>query len=669
MKALTGKLSAMNYKPLPKLLFLLFFLNSSYLVPAQTSKIDSLINALQTKAQDTNKVNTLQQLARALEGKGRFDSALSFATRSLELSKKLNFKKGQGNAYLILGRTSMSQNNYSAAHHFFDSCITIRQGLNDKKGIATAYISASDVYHMEDNYPQALGQLLKAEKIYDALDDSSAIIYLYYIYGILYLNYGHTEEAMNYLLKASNAYRKQGKWEDLSNNLSTLSMAYLEQGEPGKALLSIKEAMEIRNKMEWSALPDNNLYLAKIYVGIAAKLENEGNYAMAKDTMALALKEMSSIVQGFEKANDYMGKVNSYITLGKIHLGLNRPVEANYYLKKCLDLALQTSNLIETRDSYLYLSKLYTKEGKTADAFANFRNYVLFRDSIANQNTTKEIAYLQMRYASEKQEAIAKALQEKKDAVATGELRRQRIVRNGFAGGFILMLLSAGVFFAQRNKIRSGKKRSDELLLNILPSQVAEELKATGSAEAKLFNDVTVMFTDFENFTQISERISPAELIREIDTLFKAFDRIISNHNIEKIKTIGDSYMCAGGLPVSNQTHATDIVNAAIEVQQFIQQYLQQRIEAGKDPFKIRIGIHTGPVVAGIVGSKKFAYDIWGDTVNIASRMESSGEAGKINISGTTYELVRDQYQCAYRGKIKAKHKGEVDMYFVEKRC
>jgi class 3 adenylate cyclase len=210
------------------------------------------------------------------------------------------------------------------------------------------------------------------------------------------------------------------------------------------------------------------------------------------------------------------------------------------------------------------------------------------------------------------------------------------------------------------------KQKSDDLLLNILPEEVANELKEKGSADAKQFDMVTVMFTDFKGFTKISERLSPSQLVEEIHICFKAFDAIIAKHNIEKIKTIGDAYMCAGGLPVSNKTHAVDVVNAAIEIRQFMQEHLEKKKLASQEVFEIRIGIHTGPVVAGIVGIRKFAYDIWGDTVNVASRLESSGEAGKINISGSTYEYVKDQFACTHRGKIEAKNKGQIDMYFVE---
>ncbi|MBK8552526.1 MAG: adenylate/guanylate cyclase domain-containing protein [Ignavibacteria bacterium] len=272
----------------------------------------------------------------------------------------------------------------------------------------------------------------------------------------------------------------------------------------------------------------------------------------------------------------------------------------------------------------------------------------------------------EMQYDFDKKEAFAKAEQEKKDALALKELQRQKLLRNSFIGGFSTVLVFAGIFFKQRNKIRLGKERSDELLLNILPEEVAEELKAKGSAEAKHFDEVTVMFTDFKGFTQISERLTPAELVMEIDTCFKAFDEIISKYNIEKIKTIGDSYMCAGGLPVANRTNAADVLKAALEIQEYMREHIRKRESEGKEIFEIRIGIHTGPVVAGIVGVKKFAYDIWGNTVNIASRMESSGETGKVNISGTTYELAKDKFICTYRGKVEAKNKGMIDMYFVE---
>jgi class 3 adenylate cyclase len=218
----------------------------------------------------------------------------------------------------------------------------------------------------------------------------------------------------------------------------------------------------------------------------------------------------------------------------------------------------------------------------------------------------------------------------------------------------------------QNLSLAEEKLKSEKLLLNILPNETAEELKATGTAKTKYFEKVTVMFTDFHDFTPISEKMDPEELVAEINYYFSSFDDIISKHEIEKIKTIGDSYMCAGGLPNKNGTHATDTVKAALEIMKFMEETKAQKQRLNRPWFDVRIGIHTGPIVAGIVGTRKFAYDIWGDTVNMASRMESSGEVGKINISGVTYEFIKDEFKCTYRGKINAKNKGMIDMYFVE---
>ncbi len=210
-------------------------------------------------------------------------------------------------------------------------------------------------------------------------------------------------------------------------------------------------------------------------------------------------------------------------------------------------------------------------------------------------------------------------------------------------------------------ELRSQKKKSDDLLLNILPAEVAEELKETGKSEARLYNHVSVLFTDFVDFTQLSERLTPAELVAEIDQCFRAFDEIITRHGLEKIKTVGDAYIAVSGLPTANERHARDVLRAAIDILAFI----QQRGGDGRHRFGIRLGVHSGPVVAGIVGIKKFAYDIWGDTVNTAARMEQSSEPGRINISQATYELVRDDFTCTARGELEVKHKGSMRMYFV----
>lgn len=210
------------------------------------------------------------------------------------------------------------------------------------------------------------------------------------------------------------------------------------------------------------------------------------------------------------------------------------------------------------------------------------------------------------------------------------------------------------------------KEKADHLLLNILPPEIAYELKNHGTSKARHFNNVSVMFTDIVNFSGLCEKLPAEELVAELNYFYCEFDRIVDKYGVEKIKTVGDSYMCAGGLHLQKEFDAANIILAAFEINDFIQAHQRSKISEGKPAIGMRIGIHTGPVIAGIVGLKKFAYDIWGDTVNIASRMETAGEAGKVNISGYTYELIKDKFICTPRGKIEVKNKGLVEMYFVE---
>ncbi|MFH0866617.1 MAG: adenylate/guanylate cyclase domain-containing protein [Bacteroidota bacterium] len=219
----------------------------------------------------------------------------------------------------------------------------------------------------------------------------------------------------------------------------------------------------------------------------------------------------------------------------------------------------------------------------------------------------------------------------------------------------------------QKKEIEKEKEKSDKLLLNILPFKIAEELKVQGHAKTKFFDKVTVMFSDFKDFTVIAQQLDPQDLIAELNRCFVFFDDVCVRHNIEKIKTIGDSFMCAGGIPIKNQSNPVDVVLAAFEMSDFITRLKKEQSFKGRTLWKVRIGIHTGKIISGVVGKKKFAYDIWGDTVNTANRMEQSSLPNKINISGVTYEYVKDFFDCTYRGKIPVKHKGDIDMYFADR--
>jgi class 3 adenylate cyclase len=297
-------------------------------------------------------------------------------------------------------------------------------------------------------------------------------------------------------------------------------------------------------------------------------------------------------------------------------------------------------------------------------------------DSLKTKETAKELE--QMAFAKQ---VLADSLKREEEKLRIqmeheAEVRRKNTTRNIFIISAVFLLLGViGIYrrmvFTRRAKkaIESEKERSDNLLLNILPSEIAEELKEKGRADARNFEKVSILFTDFRRFTEISEKLSAEELVSEINTCFEKFDSICQKYGIEKIKTIGDSYMAAGGLPIPSEDSARNTVLAGLEMAECMVNHKKESDAMDKTSFEMRVGIHTGPVVAGIVGTTKFQYDIWGDTVNTASRIESSGEVGKVNISAATYEAIKDEpsFNYKYRGKIKTKGKGEMDMWFVER--
>lgn len=342
-----------------------------------------------------------------------------------------------------------------------------------------------------------------------------------------------------------------------------------------------------------------------------------------------------------------------------------------------LDSALLITNRLHDADLGLNLlsnkAKLLSNSGQYEEAYHVMDSVYQLSYQMFNQELATSIAEVQERYEAEKKARIITQLEtESLNTQLEKEIAsKQRNLSLGLAGLFLLGGLGFYLRFVTVRKknlvIAAEKQRSEELLLNILPYDVAEELKEYGKSEAKQFDQVTILFTDFINFTQESNHLSPGDLVEEINTCFMAFDHIVERHGIEKIKTIGDAYMAAGGLPTPTPEAAVHVVRAALEMRNFIQERAATRKAQGLPAFAMRLGIHTGPVVAGIVGIKKFQYDLWGDTVNTAARMEQHSEAGKINISETTASaLPITQFSLTSRGTTAVKGKGDMHMYFVE---
>lgn len=344
--------------------------------------------------------------------------------------------------------------------------------------------------------------------------------------------------------------------------------------------------------------------------------------------------------------------------------------------KKSYDLSLVLGDIYKQRRACECLYSSYKALNQGNEALEYHEKMLVLSDSLRSEETSKNLQQMEFSKTILADSIAQVEMDRKIETAHQEELRKKNQTRNISIGigAFILfltLLLYNRLKFVRKSKadLQVEKDRSENLLLNILPEEIALELKEHGKAKARDFDMVSILFTDFKSFTQNAAKLSAQELVKEINTCFEAFDGIIEKYGIEKIKTIGDAYMAAGGLPIYSEDSIKKTVLAGLEMQSFITTRFARKKDENEIRFEMRLGIHTGPVVAGIVGVKKFQYDIWGNTVNIASRMESNSEVGKVNISKHTFDLVKDDPQFTFesRGKIDVKGKGGMEMYFVSR--
>ncbi|MFT3910736.1 MAG: adenylate/guanylate cyclase domain-containing protein [Ferruginibacter sp.] len=539
-----------------------------------------------------------------------------------------------------------------SAIYFYDEALKLSRALNNDTLAAKCLNRIGILNYNAGEYEKAIGNLFSALKIFEHHKDQPRSIRCLQYLGMAYNEQGMYDKAVDYAKQSLEISKSIGDKASTAVGMTNIGSVYYAQGNYDKALEYFQQGLHIMEEME------NQQGIADGLNNVALIYEEKKNSAKALEfhlrSLALA-KDM----------DERRGIAVSYHNIGRVYKTMAKFPIAIQYLDSCITLAKEGDDMAFLKDVYNTLSEVYSDMGNFEKAYQAHLAYSKLNDTLMNAETKRQFAEMNAKYETEKKDKQIGLLNKDKE-IAIERMRKEKIIRYSLIGGFAIVLLFAGIFFCQRNKIKKGKQRSDELLLNILPSETAEELKSTGAAQAKHFDAVTVMFTDFKNFTQTSEQLSATELVQKIHHYYSEFDKIISRYGLEKIKTIGDSYMCAGGLPVPDNANAEQIVKAAFDICDFMKREKLKGKAEHTPYFEIRIGCHTGPVVAGIVGIKKFAYDIWGDTVNIASRMEQHSEAGKINISASTYELVKDKFNCTHRGKIQAKNKGEIDMYFVE---
>lgn len=452
-------------------------------------------------------------------------------------------------------------------------------------------------------------------------------------------------------------------WEDYNPKLSfinnwSISKAYQGEMQEAEALFRrlLKES-EYFESLEYEAKALVNLGTLK---GMTGNLDSAYYFFQRAGEVAV-------------RSDDLDSHVPILINLAQIESMRGSFDEAHFKLDSAQVVAEMTGDLDFVGMVLRAKSEVYENETDFKEALRLLKEYLTAREEVLDEKRIKAVSEMEEKYEAEKNARQIKELEvENLDA----ELRNEKVTRSRnrfiFAGVLVVLLsiaLASRLNYVRRSRaaIQKEKDVSENLLLNILPEEVAKELKEKGSAEAQLMDPVTVLFTDFKGFTAMSEKLSPQELVKDLNDCFSAFDGIMGKYGIEKIKTIGDAYMAAGGLPTPTATHVQDVINAALEMRDFVEAGKNEKIKQGLPFFEIRIGIHTGPVVAGIVGVKKFQYDIWGDTVNTASRMESSGKEGMVNISEASYTVVKGNpaYSFENRGEIEAKGKGKMRMYFV----
>lgn len=632
-----------------RIFLFIFIICSRVPVYSQQHQIDSLLSIVAKSKSDSNKVNLLISISRSYFSIEP-NKSIQYGVQARDLANNLNFQKGVAFANKNIGIAYYMQGKNIEAIQTWNKAMEIFKNIGDKTGQANILSNIGALYFNQAEDTKAIENYLQSLKLAEELNDSLRLATVLMNIGTVYLNKKATyNQALEYYMKALPICEAIKDNDALGTVYVNIGETYYKKGEAKKALQYFKKSLDVYHESE--NIPYSYIYIGKVYA-------ESGDYDNAIKNQFLAYTIAKKLDGKLDIARALVGLASTY-KLKSEHF-----TAIKYYLEG-ISIAKEINANIELKDLYQGLSESYKAISDYSNAYKYQSLLLGIKDTLYNNETDKKLGSMVFNFEIEKKEGKIKLLTKDKK-IQEEVIHRQKIIKNTFIIGFAIVIIFAGIFFKQRNKIKKEKHRSEELLLNILPEETAEELKNTGQAKAKSFDSVTVLFTDFKDFTKLSEVLTPNQLVNEINECFSAFDRIITKYGIEKIKTIGDAYMAAGGLPTSNQTHPHDVVRAAIEIRDFMMEQKAKKEAKGALFFRIRIGVHTGPVVAGIVGIKKFAYDIWGDTVNTASRMESSGDVGKVNVSGTTYELIKDHFTCTYRGKLAAKNKGEIDMYFVE---
>ncbi len=592
-----------------------------------------------------------------------YRQSLVLFEESRKLYQSIGDGKKTGDCYNYMAISCFYLGDFSKAISMFEKASETFKKISYKKGVAQTLNNIGNVCNSQGNYIKALDQYRQAATLFEEIGDAGNLAIATHNVGSIYTRAKDYSSAMRYFDKAYTVYKASNNQEAVAQVLTAIGNVYVKQGEYNKAFISLNKALQVANKKQ-----DKQLQVMA--------LSSLGDLFYEQSNFTGALPYYTRCLAYSDQIGSLQNQAEARIAIGNI---LRQSGKNNDAVKRCqsgLTLAERVGSVSLKKRGCDCLYQSYKAIGNTRQSLHYYEQANAFEDSLNLAETSNKVMGMEFQ-KQQLVDSIAYVKKEHsiqlkhKEEVQRREKQRNLII---LSLGFILLIaigLWSQLNFVRKSRaaIKHEKDRSEALLLNILPQEIADELKEKGSVNARDYNLVSILFTDFKSFTQTAEKMTPQSLVEEINICFRAFDLITEKYQVEKIKTIGDAYMAAGGIPHADESSLKNTVLAGLEMQAFMTQRADENRSIGRPAFEMRLGIHAGPIVAGIVGVKKFQYDVWGDTVNTASRMESSSQVGKVNISETLYQLIKDEpcFSFEYRGSVNAKGKGDIAMYFVEK--
>ena len=625
-------------------------------------------------------INTLQNAAQIFDKTGDFNNFLQvkslianfyYYDDQLDAGDKIvsqyiaeaaarGAKEGEGHLYSVLANGLISKKKNDSCIYCANRAISLLENTNNDKALGRTYNYLGVGYYYKNNMYKALLCYQKAKEYYKKCEFYRGVMITSLNIANIYAKIKDFDSAEKEYL-ALREHSQEIQYQDgifFCNN--SLASMYIEKEDYTKAF-GIFENLE--NKAKTDLKGDDYVLFLVNHLSSAVFTK----HFTKADNLYLALENVMKTYQSELQLQD------AYLAIGEYLLAKNDCVRAYTAIKKGLKIAIKDESDKDTKWGYFMLTSACHKLEKQREAETAFQQYVALENKEKQDDNVAKIQFYRNQQAEDSTQAAMNReislLQVKADSG-----KKQQQLWLFLIGSLLVSALGYAFSLYRRNQeknknnalLEAANLQNETLLRNILPEEIANELKATGKTEAKEFESTTVLFVDIQNFTAKSALMSATELVAELDYCFRAFDEIIAKYPVEKIKTVGDAYICVGGLPKTNTSHPYDLIFVAIEIQQFMQSYKEKRLAENKIHFEIRIGINTGNVVAGVVGTKKFAYDIWGDTVNVAARLQETCEVGKINISAETQQHIATFFNCVPRGFIPVKNHGEVDMFYVE---